>query len=121
MNGFDDIMKPPTSLLTSGATFPTQFPTQSQSFTAHSPVHDTNPWAADARKQQPAAMGDHRNFPGPRHERTTSEAERWLKSIQQQTGASNVSNFGPPATTNNNTFDPFNWNKGTAAGFEVKI
>ena len=120
MNGFDKIMKPPSTLNTSGAVFPTQFPNQSLSFTAHSPVHDTNPWAADARKQQPSGTGDSAHFSGPRHERTTSEAERWLKSIQQQTGAGNVTNMGNPVSANPGTFDPFNWNKGTA-GFEVKI
>ena len=114
-------MKPPSTLPLSGANFPTQFPAQNQSFTAQSPVHDTNPWAADARKQQPAAMSDSSNVPVSRHARTTSDAERWLKSIQQQTGASNASNVVSAAVpTNNNTFDPFNQNKGTS-GFEVKI
>jgi len=57
---------------------PTETNQQLINFGPSSPVHDTNPWAADARLHVVDTK------PSIRHQRTPSEADEWLKKIEKQ-------------------------------------
>ncbi|XP_076815564.1 protein numb homolog isoform X1 [Clavelina lepadiformis] len=117
VNGFDEILKP-TSLQLNNTTQSLGFNSNSLA-NSGSPVHDTNPWAADTRRQQqPTFDGSFFNNVNRPLTRKPSEAEKWLNTVQQQTGTV-PSTTHPKSVVHGNNNDPFNWNKNTA--FQVKM